>query len=103
MSCDGVASALCSAGFQPAVSPTSSRQAPGKGKLNNIRAARRGSHALRIGNPRYSRLEACATDTRRSAHRMARKLQHAEMQQFCNSAIMLREAKNRLCCVDDAA
>jgi len=38
-----------SAGFQPAVSPTSSRQA--------IRTSQR----LRIGNPRYSRLEVCAT------------------------------------------
>ncbi len=50
-----------SAGFQPAVSPTSSRQAPAKGKLDNIRAARRASYALRIGNPRYSRLEVRAT------------------------------------------
>ncbi len=40
---------LRSAGFQPAVSPTSSRQ-----------AVAAWPH-LRIGNPRYSRLEACAT------------------------------------------
>ena len=38
-----------SAGFQPAVSPASSRNLSGH------------DHARRIGNPRYSRLEVCAT------------------------------------------
>ncbi|PWU09475.1 MAG: RND transporter [Verrucomicrobia bacterium] len=44
-----------SAGFQPAVSPTSSRQA--------CQQVRRASafERPRVGNPRYSRLEACAT------------------------------------------
>jgi len=44
-----------SAGFQPAVSPTSSRQTVGEtGSVGS-------SQHLRIGNPRYSRLEVCAT------------------------------------------
>jgi hypothetical protein len=45
----------CSAGFQPAVSPTSSRQ--------TVRETSRieSSLGVRIGNPRYSRLEVCAT------------------------------------------
>ncbi len=45
----------CSAGCQPAVSPTSSRQTAGKTEV--IWNGR----ALRVGNPRYSRLEVCAT------------------------------------------
>ncbi len=52
----------CSAGFQPAVSPASSRQTPRLGgqfqTLQRVRLFRTG----RIGNPRYSRLEVCATD-----------------------------------------
>ena len=40
---------------KPAVSPTSSRQ--GVGKFGDTRTVRR----LRIGNPRYRRLEVCAT------------------------------------------
>jgi len=42
-----------SAGFQPAVSPTSSRQP--------IRTRRGSAGGQRVGNPRYSRLEVCAT------------------------------------------
>ena len=45
----------CSAGFQPAVSPTSSRQTVGA--PCSVENPRR----LRIGNPRYGRLEVCAT------------------------------------------
>ncbi|PWU09935.1 MAG: hypothetical protein C5B50_26425 [Verrucomicrobia bacterium] len=45
----------CSAGFQPAVSPTSSRQT--SLRLRPASAFKR----WRVGNPRYSRLEACAT------------------------------------------
>ncbi len=46
----------CSAGFQPAVSPTSSRQRVGQ-------TCDAGSSTdLRIGNPRCSRLEVCATE-----------------------------------------
>jgi hypothetical protein len=45
---------LCSADFQSAVSPASSRQ-----------GGPRGVHP-RIGNPRYSRLETCATFTERT-------------------------------------
>ncbi|MBI4663284.1 MAG: efflux transporter outer membrane subunit [Verrucomicrobia bacterium] len=44
-----------SLGFQPAVSPTSSRQTAGE--TRSVGRSRR----LRIGNPRYSRLEVCAT------------------------------------------
>jgi DMSO reductase family type II enzyme chaperone len=44
-----------SAGFQPAVSPTSSRQAA------EASDAEENSDGTRIGNPRYSRLEVCAT------------------------------------------
>ncbi len=44
-----------SAGFQPAVSPTSSRQSPEVGRGVG------GSQRLRIGNPRYGRLQVCAT------------------------------------------
>jgi hypothetical protein len=44
-----------SAGFQPAVSPTSSRQ----GVKNAMRSGP--PDGWRIGNPRYSRLEVCAT------------------------------------------
>ena len=46
---------LRSAGFQPAVSPTSSRQTVGKTEVVW------NGRALRVGNPRYSRLEVCAT------------------------------------------
>src|SRR5882724_2782984 len=45
----------CSAGFQPAVSPTSSRQS-----VIGFHATS-SAQGLRIGNPRYSRLETCAT------------------------------------------
>src|SRR5439155_15916132 len=51
-----------SAGFQPAVSPISNRQ-----NLERIGALGY-LQRLRIGNPRYSRLEVCAT--RRSLRRM---------------------------------
>jgi hypothetical protein len=44
-----------SAGFQPAVSPTCSRQTLGESR--DVQSSRR----VRIGNPRYSRLEVCAT------------------------------------------
>ena len=46
---------LGSAGLQPAVSPTSSRQTAGKTEVVWK------SRALRIGNSRHSRLEVCAT------------------------------------------
>jgi DMSO reductase family type II enzyme chaperone len=46
-----------STGFQPAVSPTSSRQG-----VNEVKSLENSEH-LRIGNPRYSRLEVCATFT----------------------------------------
>jgi hypothetical protein len=52
----GFASALRSAGFQPAVSPTFSRQG-----VEKVGAADQSSRRLRIGNPRYGRLEVCAT------------------------------------------
>ncbi len=45
-----------SAGFQPAVSPTSSRQTAGKTQVVW------NGRALRVGNPRYSRLKVCATE-----------------------------------------
>jgi hypothetical protein len=49
-----------SAGFQPAVSATSSRQSVTQADTPAV------WHALRIGNPRYGRLEVCATS--RSQH-----------------------------------
>ena len=50
-----------SADFQSAVSPASSRQtARSAGGTWNFTPLS-GSHAQRIGNPRYSRLETCAT------------------------------------------
>ena len=45
----------CSAGFQPAVSPTCSRQTPGES------CDAESSRRVRIENPRYSRLQVCAT------------------------------------------
>jgi hypothetical protein len=74
----GFASALRSAGFQPAVSPTSSRRGMGGVRSAGFQPAvsptssRQGeattdasrcSHRWRIGNPRYGRLEVCATRT----------------------------------------
>ena len=50
-----------SAGFQPAVSPTSSRQTVEGQKAVGISERLAGSPRLRIGNPRYSRLEVRAT------------------------------------------
>ena len=51
----------CAAGFQPAVSPTSSRQRA------DILDATELTPALRIGNPRHSRLEVCGTHGRELA------------------------------------
>ncbi|PWU16996.1 MAG: hypothetical protein C5B50_12210 [Verrucomicrobia bacterium] len=51
----GANACVCRAGFQPAVSPTSSRQACLRFKNGNA------FDGQRVGNPRYSRLEACAT------------------------------------------
>jgi multidrug efflux system outer membrane protein len=50
-----------SAGFQPAVSPTSSRQTVEGQKDVGTSECLAGSPRLRIGNPRHSRLEVCAT------------------------------------------
>ncbi len=52
-----------SAGFQPAVSPTSSRQTVGKTQVVW------NGRALRVGNPRYSRLAAVAPERRYGAPR----------------------------------
>jgi len=51
-----------SAGFQPAVSPTSSRQTVDDTRRSGI------SRGWRIGNPRHSRLEVCATIARHTDH-----------------------------------
>src|SRR5207244_13467372 len=52
---DGSVSPGCSADFQSAVSPTSSRLTAGEPCDTGV------SRRLRIGNPRYGRLETCAT------------------------------------------
>jgi hypothetical protein len=49
------------AGFQPDVSPISNRRRAGFAQCLGF------SHALRVGNPRYSRLEVCVTALARPA------------------------------------